>query len=64
VTNAFWGTSKLESRTLESIKKYEVFRALFEAYLKMPPEQKKVCSTPRNLLGDDDEFKKALSEGF
>ena len=25
--------------------KYEVFRASFEAYLKMPPEQRKACST-------------------
>ena len=72
--------------------KYDVFVTSFEAYLKTPPERRKVCgagifrrcfffSLPaeaslgadqgyefveklKELLGDDDEFKKVLSEVF
>jgi hypothetical protein len=29
--------------------KYEVFKASFEAYLKIPPEQRKVCSSTGTL---------------
>ena len=50
------GLTQRDSRLLENIRariadsggdkaKYEVFMASFEAYLRIPPEQRKVCST-------------------
>jgi len=61
------GSAEWDKRLLENLRariadsggeheaKYEIFMASFEAYLKMPPEQRKVCSTgtpPEAFLTD------------
>jgi len=70
---SFLGNLKARFGDSEEYKaKYEVFVASFEAYLKMPLEQRKASfgadqshefvEKLRELLGDDDEFKKVLAE--
>jgi len=68
---------RIQARIAESGEhkgELEVLMAAFEAYQKLPPEQRKTllgvdqghefAEKLNELLGDDDEFKKALSEVF